>query len=196
MAGIDNITKEILQEAQERAGQLIAEAQKKADAAQDEAKKAAEETLKKAGEKAELDAANYADRITSQIGLRKRQAALSAKQGIIDQVIDTARKQLSEQDAAPYFEMIIKLVTSHIGKGAGELFFGSRDLGRLPKAFAETVSAIAKAKGGELKISDKAADISDGFILKYGGIEENCTLDALFAEKRDSLLDKVNKVLW
>ena len=28
MAGIDNITKEILQEAQERAGQLIAEAQK------------------------------------------------------------------------------------------------------------------------------------------------------------------------
>ncbi|MBP3877742.1 MAG: V-type ATP synthase subunit E [Lachnospiraceae bacterium] len=196
MAGIDNITKEILQEAQERAAALIAEAQKKADDAQAEAKQAAEETLKKAGEKADQDAANYGERIKSQIGLRKRQAALVAKQDIIDQVIGAAQKKLASQDAAPYFEMIVKLITSHVGSGAGEILFGSRDLERLPKAFAETVAAIAKAKGGDLKISEKAADIADGFVLKYGGVEENCTLDALFAEKRDSLLDKVNRALW
>ena len=105
MAGIDNITKEILQEAQERAAALIAEAQKKADDAQAEAKQAAEETLKKAGEKADQDAANYGERIKSQIGLRKRQAALVAKQDIIDQVIGAAQKKLASQDAAPYFEM-------------------------------------------------------------------------------------------
>ena len=37
---------------------------------------------------------------------------------------------------------------------------------------------------------------SRGFILIYGGIEENCSIDAMFAEKRDELLDQVRKILF
>ena len=35
-----------------------------------------------------------------------------------------------------------------------------------------------------------------GFILIYGGIEENCTIKALFDAKRDELSDKVNRQLF
>lgn len=196
MAGIDNITKEILQEAEEKASALIAEARKKADGTRDAARRDAEETVAKAREKAERDAANYGGRITSQIGLRSRQAALVARQDVIEQVIRAAKEKLAAQAAEPYFEMIAKLLASVVRGGAGEICFGEKDLARLPAAFTETAKAIAAKAGGELTVSKEAADIADGFILKYGGIEENCTLDALFAEKHDGLVDKVNRVLW
>ena len=34
-----------------------------------------------------------------------------------------------------------------------------------------------------------------GFVLTYGGIEENCTIKALFDAKREELSDKVNRQL-
>ncbi len=45
-----------------------------------------------------------------------------------------------------------------------------------------------------LKKEPKA--IPDGFVLVYGGVEENCTLKALFDVKKDQLQDKVNEILF
>ena len=50
--------------------------------------------------------------------------------------------------------------------------------------------------GGSLTVSPEAAPIDNGFILKYGGIEENCSLRALFSSMKDQLQDKVNAALW
>ena len=46
------------------------------------------------------------------------------------------------------------------------------------------------------EVSGKAADIADGFVLQYSGIDENCTFDALFAEKQELLRDKIREILW
>ena len=35
-----------------------------------------------------------------------------------------------------------------------------------------------------------------GFLLVYGGIEENCTLKAVFSAKREELSDQVNRMLF
>ena len=35
-----------------------------------------------------------------------------------------------------------------------------------------------------------------GFLLVYGGIEENCTISAVFASKREELSDQVNRLLF
>ena len=55
---------------------------------------------------------------------------------------------------------------------------------------------MAQKKGGVLEISGETRNIDGGFILIYGGIEENCSIDAMFAEKRDELLDQVRKILF
>ena len=60
----------------------------------------------------------------------------------------------------------------------------------------KAADAAAKALGGSLKLSKDPAPVKNGFILKYGGIEENCSLDALFASRTDALVDKVNAALW
>ena len=39
-------------------------------------------------------------------------------------------------------------------------------------------------------------NIDNGFILTYGGIEENCTIRAMFDAKRDELADSVYRMLF
>lgn len=92
--------------------------------------------------------------------------------------------------------MIKKLLTKAVHSGAGEILFSEKDLKRLPATFAKEIAEIAGKNGGSLKISDKPAAIDNGFILSYGGIDENCSLKALFAEKHDQLQDKAHASLW
>ena len=49
---------------------------------------------------------------------------------------------------------------------------------------------------GSLKVSKEGKNIENGFVLVYGGIEENCTLRAMFDAKRDELSDKVHRMLF
>ena len=196
MAGIDNITNEILQEAKTKAAALTQGASKKADDLLAQAKQQGEEFAAKAAQKAEAEAAAHGERILSQMGLRKRQASLKAKQDIISEVIDAAYEKLHSLGDADYFAMIMKLIGSNVQSGDGEILFSKKDKERLPKDFAQQVQKAAQLAGGSLSISEETADIDDGFILRYGGIDENCTLKALFAEKRDALSDKVASALW
>ena len=92
--------------------------------------------------------------------------------------------------------LIAKLLEKNTAEGEGVLSFSAKDLKRLPSDFASKASEIAAKNNGKIKIADEAADIEDGFILSYGGIEENCTLKALFSEKEDELRDCVHSVLW
>ncbi len=62
--------------------------------------------------------------------------------------------------------------------------------------YVEAMREVAKDHDGSLELDSEPADISDGFILKYGDIEENCTFDAIFDAKRDELRDLVNKNLF
>ena len=69
-------------------------------------------------------------------------------------------------------------------------------LARLPEGFRDLVKKLAAEKGGSLTIGEESADIENGFILRYGGVDENCSLSSLFAEKKDMLQDLVSRTLW
>lgn len=47
-----------------------------------------------------------------------------------------------------------------------------------------------------LEIGAGRDNIDNGFILAYGGIEENCTIRAMFDAKRDELSDIVHRLLF
>ena len=71
-----------------------------------------------------------------------------------------------------------------------------RDLKRLGNDTFDKLKKIAEQNGAKLMISDKPADIKDGFILNYGGAEDNCTIEALMEQNMDDLLDKVKDILF
>lgn len=196
MAGIDNITKEILQEARDKADQIVAEAQQKADQIRKDAADRADKTARSAQQAAEADKKDLKKKTSSAVQMNARQARLTAKQAVIDEVLQKAYDRLSSQDESAYFDMIDRLIAANVRKEAGEICFSQKDLKRLPAGYDKQVSKIAAQKGGTLTISREGAPIDNGFILKYGGIEENCTLAALFSQKRDALRDSVNEILW
>ena len=54
----------------------------------------------------------------------------------------------------------------------------------------------AAGKGGSLTLSKEQRTLDGGFILIYGGIEENCTIRALFDARRETLQDQVHGLLF
>ena len=196
MAGIEKIVNEILAEARAKADEILMEARDKAAKAEEDAISGSEAYKAKRAQEASAKADAIRVRAESQAMLEKRQAMLGIKQGIIDNVIEKAYETLAGQDDNAYFGMIGKLLGKAVRSGAGEICFSAADLKRLPEGFDDVIRGIAAEKGGELKISGEAAPIENGFLLKYGGIEENCSLRALFTSMRDRLQDKVNGALW
>lgn len=196
MAGIDNLVNQILQEATQKADDLIAQGKEKADEIARQAAAESEKLSQASMQAAQKGVKDLAERAKSQSALRRRQALLATKQEIIDEIIDKAYKKLETQDDAEYFSMIAALAEKAARPGDGEICFNREDMERIPADFAAKIEKIAAAKGGSLKISSVPAKIRSGFILSYGGIEENCTLDSIFAEKKDALRDLVNSILW
>lgn len=90
MAGIDTITNEILQNAKSKADELIAQARQAADSEAEKARAEAAAASEKAAERAAREVKAYGDRIQSQIGMRKREAVLAARQSVIGGMIDAA----------------------------------------------------------------------------------------------------------
>ena len=54
----------------------------------------------------------------------------------------------------------------------------------------------AEAKKGTLTLSSEPKEMDGGFILVYGGIEENCTIRAMFTARHDEWSDLVQKILF
>lgn len=196
MAGIDKIVNEILAEAGSKAEEILEDARSKAAASEEEAMADCEAYKAKRAQEASAKADAVRARAESQALLEKRQAMLGVKQDIIDQVITKAFDKLAGQDTGSYFDMIGKLLKKAAYAGDAQICFSEQDLKRLPDGLEATLKQIASENDCRLTLSEEAAPIENGFLLKYGGIEENCSLKALFASMRDHLQDKVNAALW
>ena len=92
-----------------------------------------------------------------------------------------------------YFSLILQMIGKYSLPQDGTILFGEKDLKRLPADFASKINDAAK---GKIALSDKAAAIDAGFILQYGGIEENCSFDAIFASEAENLSDRAGRLLF
>ena len=196
MSGLDKIKSQILDEANHSAEAKIAEANEKAEQMLSEAKAEAEAEVSRISAKSREAIAVYEDRVKSSGEMQRKQAILQAKQEVIADVLNKAYEKVRAQDTAAYFEMIRKMLEKYAQPGDGIISFNAEDLKRMPKGFEAEIEKATKEKGGSLKLSEEPKDMDGGFILVYGGVEENCTIRAMFDAKRDHLSDKVHEVLF
>lgn len=196
MAGLDKITGQIIEEAKLIAADTLDAARKEAEAIIEEAKTACLVMEKEAADKEKNMRAIHEGRIQSSADQQRRTAMLRAKQELISAVIEEAYQALKSQNLEDYFLTMEKLIKTYALAEAGEIYFSEADLARIPQGFEAKIEAAAGEKGGSLKLMPESRQIPDGFVLVYGGIEENCTLKALLNAKRDQLQDKVNQVLF
>ena len=196
MAGVENITKEILRDAEESSAGIIKEAEDKKKTLIDEAKSEIKEVSEKAQQSTAAEKKKFIDRAKSEAETNEKRAVLEARNEIIDDIIDKAYEKLTHESDSEYFSMIYSLLEKNVHAESGEMQISSADRKRLPSDFETKISEIAGKKNGKLTLSSEDADIDYGFILSYGGIDENCSLKALFSDKRTEFSDLVYKKLW
>ena len=185
MSGLDKMKARILEEARQSAAEIL-----------DKAEKDSEAVLASAREAAERRAAEYEKRAEASMDMRRKQAHLKTKQEVIREVIQTAYEKVLNLDVEAYFSLLGKMLDKYVLPGEGVICFSKRDLERMPGEFEGKIKTAAAAKGGSLVLSQKPAEIDGGFLLVYGGMEENCGIKAVFDSVKDELSDQVNRLLF
>ena len=196
MRGIEKIAAKIIGEAEEKKAAIYEEIQHKIDelnAKTDEEIKAEIERINDDTLREESTLEELAELAAQQ---KRRQAALSAKQEVIGEIINEAYDRLLKLDDERYFAVIKKMLEDNVLSEKGEIIFSARDRQRMPKDFEDVIKNVALEKGGELVMSDENRSIDGGFVLVYGGIEENCTFKAMLEASREELHDMVNGKLF
>ncbi|MDR1017342.1 MAG: hypothetical protein LBM02_01390 [Lachnospiraceae bacterium] len=196
MAGLDKMKEQILSEAKATASENIKKANEESEKILSKAKAELEKEVAEISKKSQVAVKSYQDRVISGIDLKRRTELLGAKQEVISEVLDKAYASIKDMETEEYFQLIKKLLEKYVQKDAGEIYFSKKDLDRIPSGFESEISKIAEEKGGKLTLASEAKNIADGFILVYGGIDENCTIKAMFDAKRDELSDSVYKMLF
>ena len=196
MTGLEKMQSQILDEAQKNADEILEQAEKEAGEIREEAGKSAQVESSRILEKSRAEVKNIQERTLSSCALQRRQILLEAKQEIIARILENAYHTLIEADEDTYFRIIRKMLEKYTAGQAGEICFSERDLGRMPEGFEKEIQEIAGKNGGTLVLSKEPRKISGGFVLVYGGIEENCSFRAMFNSRKDELSDEVHKILF
>ena len=118
-----------------------------------------------------------------------KRKVLDSKVKLIDSAIEATLERLAKLPEDEYFAMLKRLAEQKLRKGSGLISLSANDLKRLPADFETDIRSSAEKLGGTLEISKKPADISDGFILSYGLISENCSFRAIIESERDEVRD-------
>lgn len=196
MTGLNKIIGQIKIESDAAAAQVIAKAQAEADKILKAAKVQAAEECARIERDSAADVADALARAKSAADLLKRKTILAQKQCLISEVIEKAQKSLDTLPDAEYFEIIVRMARRFTLAQEGRILFSKRDLSRLPDDFEAVLNAAAGVSGARLTISDETRNIDGGFVLVYGGVEENCSFTAMFDSAHETLQDKVQELLF
>lgn len=196
MAGIEKITSAILADADKESAGIISAAEESANKLIDKASQDCDSFLAAANDRLDKKLAGENKKTVSQCEQAERLILLETKQEIIDSMIVKAKAKLLILEKEEYFDNLLKLLEKQAQSEKGVLLLNKKDLDRMPSDFSEKVNQVATKKGGMIDISQDTVDIDGGFILKYGNIEINSSLDALFDENKEELTDIVNNLLW
>ncbi len=196
MNGLDKIIAQILDDAKQESLAIKEQAEKEAEKIRSEAGEKVKKLEEEQEKAAALTEKSYEERLHSSADLKKRQAVLARKQLIIGEMLEAAHKELLARPDGEYFAWMEQLLSRYVTDRAGEIYVSKRDLERMPDDFPARIGKVATDKGGSLVLKDEPKDIDGGFVLVYGGVEENCSVEALFESQRDKLADKVHAMLF
>ncbi len=219
MIGLEKVTGKIIADAEADARRTLAEADERCEAlsAQYEAETAAEiDALREAGDR---ECQALIVRARSSAVMAKRNALLEARAAMMDEAYAAAERQIRAMNAEQYLELLCKMLRTalknqleseaeslrlygeDISPAGYEVLLCERDL----RTYSRTLlSAFFRGLGAKLppevqrklSLSETAAAIDGGLVLRCGPVETNCSLSALLAEGRRETEARVNRILF
>lgn len=191
MNGLDKLKEKIMHDAEDAAEATLSGAKKQAEKILAEYKEKAEAEEKRILEDADKKAMVIVRSAESNAHLDGKKKILKEKRLIIDSVFEKARREAEKLSDEEYFDIIYALAEKC--KSGGELLMSENDKNRLPADFEEKIKSCSN---GKISLSKSFAPIKNGFILKNGMTEENCSFDGIMEAKEEELQDKTAKLLF
>ena len=198
MKGTEKIIAHIRADGDAEAKKIIDAASKQAEEKRAESFKAAlseYEKLMQAGN-AECEDILSGSRRIAEMGAKK--SVLSVKQEMISAAFDAARDEIVNMPRDKYTQFLARMAAEAAASGMEEIVLNARDKAEVGKAVCKAANELLSAKGtpGKLTVSEDTADISGGVIVRFGGIETNCSIDALIRQRRSGLSTEVAAALF
>lgn len=198
MKGTEKIIAHIRADGDAEAKKIIDAASKQAEEKRAESFKAAlseYEKLMQAG-KAECEDILSGSRRIAEMEAKK--SVLSVKQEMISAAFDAAREEIVNMPRDKYTQFLARMAAEAAVSGMEEIVLNARDKAEVGKAVCKAANELLSAKGtpGKLTVSEDTADISGGVIVRFGGIETNCSIDALIRQRRSGLSTEVAAALF
>ena len=189
MSGLDEILNIIDEHRIQNEESISGAANQKAAAIRSEGEQKAQKAYSEQLEKGQTDAKRDFVNACASVDSDMKRKVLDSKVKLIDSAIEATLERLAKLPEDEYFAMLKRLAEQKLRKGSGLISLSANDLKRLPADFETDIRSSAEKLGGTLEISKKPADISDGFILSYGLISENCSFRAIIESERDEVRD-------
>lgn len=190
MTGLENILLQIENDARTQAEKIIEQAEIMAQKCVDEAILAAEEISNDYNAAALKAVEEIKVRAKAGDVAKISRARLLKKQEIIKTVINNAKKAIKEQTTKDYFGFFESLLKKYALEESGKILLAAEDEKEMPRELAKAV------KARRLEISTAEVPARGGFILVYGSIEINCTIDAVFDAATEEISDMLNEFLF
>ena len=196
MKGTEKIIAHIRADGDAEAKKIIDAASKQAEEKRAESFKAALSEYEKLMQAGNAECEDILSRRIAEMEAKK--SVLSVKQEMISAAFDAAREEIVNMPRDKYTQFLARMAAEAAASGMEEIVLNARDKAEVGKSVCKAANELLSAKGtpGKLTVSEDTADISGGVIVRFGGIETNCSIDALIRQRRSGLSTEVAAALF
>lgn len=194
---LDDIIRKIKKEAEEKMAEILKTAEEEKKKILKEAREKATEEKKNVLAQGRKEAEEVKNRIITLVRLDSRKAFLSDKRRLLDEVFDVALKEflsLNEEKKKSLYKKILLQINFD---GRNELIISGKEKGSFKEIIKYINHELKKnGKKAEMVLSKEERSLNNGFILKSGRKEINCTLRTIFDSQRETYELEVAKILF
>ena len=198
MKGTEKIIAHIQADGDAEAKRIIDEASAEAESIRAESFKLALEEHEKLLRQGEAECEDILSGSRRIADMEAKKSVLALKQEMVEAAFEAAKAYIAELPREQYAEFLARMASEASESGTEELVLNASDKAELGKAVCKRANEKLAASGklGKLTLSEDTADISGGVIVRFGGIETNCSIDALVRQQRNALATEVAQVLF
>jgi V/A-type H+-transporting ATPase subunit E len=198
MSGIDRITARIKSDVEAEAEAMLVEAKREAG---DVIKRYEEDAGKQADELVRRGAAQADERLKRLEGVAELESGkniLTVKQEMLDLAFDRAAKAIAALPEEKYVEFLSKLAVQNSRTGKEQIVLSKNDRAKYGDRLLSSANASLAGEGkpATLTLSDEAADIDGGLLLKEEDVEVNCAIKTIVYFMRNKISVEVADVLF
>lgn len=198
MNGAEKIKVKIIADARERAEKILENARLEAQGIIKNAEKQAFQRVAIMTEKAKEEAALYKQRFHAAGEMEVKKNILKTRQETIDEAFSVALSKIAGLPDDKYSLFMEDILLDAAKDEEGVLVINKKDKQRLGQQFVDRINARFKTMGKKaaLKLAEEDLNSCGGFVVRYGEMEINCTLEVLLNMARPNLEAEVASMLF